>query len=71
MAEKATLERIENSETNISFVDHDLKEKDVKLDYSGAHEKSSPEEIRLVKKLDWWIMVSYRSDAEFCGRQYH
>ncbi|KAF4538226.1 MFS transporter [Lasiodiplodia theobromae] len=56
MAEKATLERIENSETNISFVDHDLKEKDVKLDYSGAHEKSSPEEIRLVKKLDWWIM---------------
>ena len=26
------------------------------LDYSGAHEKSDPREIALVKKLDRWIM---------------
>ena len=25
-------------------------------DYSGAHEKTDPREIKLVKKLDWWIM---------------
>lgn len=25
-------------------------------DYSGAHEKTDPREIALVKKLDWWIM---------------
>lgn len=25
-------------------------------DYSGAHEKSDPREIALVRKLDWWIM---------------
>lgn len=26
------------------------------LDYSGAHEKTDPAEIKLVKKLDLWIM---------------
>ena len=29
-----------------------------KTDYSGAHEKTDPKEIALVKKLDRWIMVS-------------
>lgn len=29
-----------------------------KVDYSGAHEKTDPKEIALVKKLDRWIMVS-------------
>ncbi|RYP09606.1 hypothetical protein DL765_008380 [Monosporascus sp. GIB2] len=28
----------------------------VKVDYSGAHEKTDPREIALVKKLDRWIM---------------
>lgn len=27
-----------------------------KIDYSGAHEKTDPQEIALVKKLDRWIM---------------
>ena len=32
------------------------------VDYSGAHAKTDPAEIKLVKKLDLWIMVSvYRS----------
>lgn len=26
------------------------------VDYSGAHEKTDPREILLVKKLDLWIM---------------
>jgi hypothetical protein len=26
------------------------------LDYSGAHEKTDPAEIKLVRKLDRWIM---------------
>ncbi|KAF4971968.1 hypothetical protein FZEAL_9706 [Fusarium zealandicum] len=26
------------------------------IDYSGAHEKTDPKEIALVKKLDRWIM---------------
>lgn len=30
-----------------------------KKDYSGAHEKTDPKEIALVKKLDRWMMVSY------------
>lgn len=29
-----------------------------RVDYSGAHEKTDPREIALVKKLDRWIMVS-------------
>lgn len=29
-----------------------------KTDYSGAHEKTDPKEIALVKKLDRWILVS-------------
>jgi hypothetical protein len=27
-----------------------------KVDYSGAHAKTDPREIALVKKLDWYIM---------------
>ena len=41
---------------------HDEPEKAVptvdKVDYSGAHAKTDPKEIALVKKLDRWIMVS-------------
>lgn len=29
---------------------------DVNVDYSGAHKKTDPAEIKLVKKLDWFIM---------------
>lgn len=29
-----------------------------KVDYSGAREKTNPEEIKLVRKLDRWIMVN-------------
>jgi hypothetical protein len=60
MTEKRSLERIEKLDTNAASedVNHFHEEKGIKLDYSGAHEKISPEEIRLVKKLDLWIMVS-------------
>jgi hypothetical protein len=30
-------------------------------DYTGAARKTDPEEIRLVSKLDWCIMVSFNS----------
>jgi hypothetical protein len=32
-----------------------------KVDKFGAHAKTDPREIALVKKLDWYIMVSVRS----------
>ncbi|KAH7125945.1 major facilitator superfamily transporter [Dactylonectria macrodidyma] len=38
----------ENSEKPVPIVE--------KVDYSGAHEKTDPKEIALVKKLDRWIM---------------
>ena len=34
-------------------------------DYSGAVAKTDPAEIKLVRKLDWWIMVSF---APLCLR---
>ncbi|ETI23680.1 hypothetical protein G647_05483 [Cladophialophora carrionii CBS 160.54] len=34
----------------------DSEGKPVRIDYSGAHKKTDPKEIQLVKKLDRWIM---------------
>jgi hypothetical protein len=39
-------------------IDEEAKTAQAKLDYSGAHEKTDPAEIKLVRKLDTWIMVS-------------
>lgn len=51
------LEKVETSQT---FQD-ESPEKPVpqytRTDYSGAHEKTDPKEIALVRKLDRWIMV--------------
>lgn len=38
------------------FHDEEIKKPAEKVDYSGAHEKTDPKEIALVKKLDRWIM---------------
>lgn len=58
-ARKASIVSVQNR----SIVDHeDGMEKPVpiveKADWSGAHEKTDPKEIALVRKLDRWIMVS-------------
>lgn len=34
------------------------KERNLVVDYSGAQTVRSPEETRLVRKFDFWIMVS-------------
>lgn len=51
------LEKVETSQTSGA----DDLEKPVpqytSTDYSGAHEKTDPKEIALVRKLDKWIMV--------------
>jgi hypothetical protein len=39
-------------------IDEECKTVRAELDYSGAHEKADPAEIKLVRKLDKWIMVS-------------
>lgn len=38
------------------------------LDYAGSAEKTDPEEIKLVRKLDRWILVSPSTQA---GIPYH
>lgn len=59
--EKPTEKQIERAETMLVDDDqHPTKPIPIveKVDYSGAHEKTDPREIALVKKLDLWIMVS-------------
>jgi hypothetical protein len=58
MAEKISFERVEKLDTSVDGQQLDADERGIRLDYSGAHAKTSPEEIALVKKLDLWIMVS-------------
>lgn len=39
---------------------HDAKPSAVeKADYTGAEAKTDPEEIRLVRKIDWRLMVCF------------
>lgn len=51
-------------------VDH-TEEKEQELrqhdggDYSGAHAKTDPAEIKLVKKLDLWIMVRIPNHSHY------
>jgi hypothetical protein len=60
MSKKASTEKLELVETKQSFAKAGAVEPDAEaLDYSGAHAKTSPAEIKLVKKLDLWIMVGY------------
>ncbi|KAJ4987668.1 major facilitator superfamily transporter [Stagonosporopsis vannaccii] len=57
--EKPTEKQIERAETLMVDDDqHPTKPVPIvdKIDYSGAHEKTDPREIALVKKLDLWIM---------------
>jgi hypothetical protein len=59
MSKKNSSEKIELVETNETFAKAETTKGDTeKLDYSGAHAKTSPAEIKLVRKLDLWIMVS-------------
>lgn len=58
--EKSSEKQVERADTILVDDDHH-PQKPVpiveKTDYSGAHEKTDPREIALVKKLDLWIMV--------------
>lgn len=49
---------LETEKPNTPFVETEdvVKPEAPAGDYSGAHEKSDPKEIALVRKLDWWIM---------------
>jgi hypothetical protein len=50
-------ETLERTQTNDNDDDYPEKlERATTFDYSGAHRKTDPKEIRLVKKLDWYIM---------------
>ncbi|KIW12766.1 hypothetical protein PV08_07953 [Exophiala spinifera] len=40
-------------------------EKSISVDYSGAHEKTDPAEIALIKKLDRWIISNGRVNSYY------
>jgi hypothetical protein len=56
-----TLDHVDGEKENdVVYRDFTVDEegKRVSVDYSGAHEKTDPAEIKLVRKLDKWIMVN-------------
>ncbi|CAI6026026.1 unnamed protein product [Clonostachys chloroleuca] len=53
--EPRVLEQVKSHATEIEHAEKPVPIVD-KVDYSGAHEKTDPKEIALVKKLDRWIM---------------
>lgn len=54
--------RTSKDDYNVNHVNSVLDKKpvhDEQRDYTGTAKKTDPKEIRLVRKLDWWIMVSF------------
>lgn len=49
-------EKLAPTQTNASYDEETLKQPTERLDYSGAAAKTDPVEIKLVKKLDGYIM---------------
>jgi len=58
--EKNNIESIDAEKQNSAHQEFsaEILDKKGNGDYSGAAKKTDPEEIKLVKKLDRWIMVS-------------
>ncbi|EPS39564.1 hypothetical protein H072_6648 [Dactylellina haptotyla CBS 200.50] len=56
MTKEAPIDRIVSEKGRFSICEDVSKHPIEKIDYSGAHEKTDPKEIALVKKLDRWIM---------------
>lgn len=54
--EEAIVEKPDVSQQENYLEEESDGKRDVKLDYSGAHAKTDPAEIKLVRKLDIWIM---------------
>jgi hypothetical protein len=50
--EKSPLDEVEDVHSSVSKEESPQR----RADYSGASEKTDPEEIALVRKLDWRIM---------------
>ena len=63
------VEKLPDSTQNDRKADHLIDEAlavktlDENVDYSGAAKKLDPVEIRLVQKLDWYIMPTYDTFA--------
>jgi hypothetical protein len=56
MAARHSLDKRDKDPGALDEVEEVLKTAPQARDYSGAHEKTDPREIALVRKLDWWIM---------------
>lgn len=57
MATRHSLDKKHNGDpTPFDEIEEVLKTAPQARDYSGAHEKTDPREIALVRKLDKWIM---------------
>jgi hypothetical protein len=57
MTTHETKEEVEFSHVNSMGPDKPAQADGAERDYTGTAKKTDPEEIRLVRKLDMWIMV--------------
>lgn len=62
----SSVERHAHIVDNIDSINKGEKptEHDEKRDWTGTTRKTDPEEIKLVRKLDYWIMVGGGNDAK-------
>lgn len=56
VVDKKTTERV-----SVTAEEEGLDRSEPLVDYAGSSEKTDPEEIRLVRKLDFWMLVSPHS----------
>lgn len=73
-SEKATVAHQEVLEPTVTndFDEESLHKREVQgIDYSGAHEKTDPKEIKLVRKLDTWIMPMYVIGQDWTDSRTH
>lgn len=56
--EKIEDEKIEIADGDVAVLEAGADGEKKKGDYSGFTQKTDPQEIKLVRKLDWYIMVS-------------
>lgn len=55
-AAEVQLDKPKDVRTEFAMLDNEKATSEEPLDYSGAHGKTDPAEIKLVRKLDMWIM---------------
>lgn len=65
-AKESTITEITNSPVDVpSIEDKEASKSEPILDYAGSAEKTDPKEIKLVRKLDLWMLVRTEPQSRY------